>query len=119
MTPLTKQAVPAFDRESALARVGGDLDLLREIAALFLSESAPALRALRSAVAARDAVAIERKAHELKGSIATFGGGAAFQDALELELKGRTRDLQQLDWTMQRFEASLACLCDDLRTLVN
>jgi|SRR5581483_3568132 len=115
---LNEQSAPAFDRESALSRVGGDLDLLREVGALFLKESVPAVSELRRAVAARDAFGIEHKAHELKGSIATFGVGEPFQFALDIEQRGKTGNLEQVDGLMERFEHSLDRLCTELRELV-
>ena len=115
MTALNE--VPVFDRASALLRVGGDLQLLREIGALFVDESGPALQELRQAVAARDSAAIERKAHELKGSIANFGAGSAFQAAFELEQRGRSGNLEHIDGLFNRFADSLGCLCAELRAL--
>ena len=115
MTLPQETVQPVFDREAALLRVGGDMDLLREIGALFLEESAPAISDLRTAVSARDPVNIERRAHGLKGSISTFGSGAAFQAALELEQQGRRHDLADVELSMQRFETSLASLCSELQ----
>lgn len=112
------EATPVLDLETALERVGGDEDLLREISAIFLQECPPAITELRSAVAARDPVTIERKAHSLKGSISTFGNGEPFHDALTLEQQGRNRDLTEVDQNLQRFEASLDRLCGELQALV-
>ena len=39
-----------LDEPAALARVGGDVDLLREIAELFQEEYVPAIEALRQAI---------------------------------------------------------------------
>lgn len=108
----------AIDRDTALSRVGGDEDLLREIGALFLEECRPAIVELRSAVEARDAHLIEHKAHSLKGSLSTFGTGPAFQAALELERQGRSRDLERVDSNLLAFESSLEILCAELQALV-
>ena len=111
--------VPMLDRDTALGRVGGDMDLLREIGALFLHECAPAITDLRKAVAARDAHAIELKAHSLKGSVSTFGTGPAFQAAQDLERLGRNRDLTQVESNLQSFESSLARLCAELQAFLS
>ena len=79
-----------LDRAAALARVGGDLDLLKEIAALFLDEYPQALVDMRKALATGDAKTIERSAHGLKGSVANFGARTAVDAAFELEQLGRT-----------------------------
>lgn len=113
-----EQATPILDRDTALSRVGGDVQLLREIGAIFLQECPPAVTELRLAVAARDATGIERKAHSLKGSVSTFGAGAAFQAALELERLGHNRDLTQVDTNLHRFETSFELLCAELEALI-
>jgi len=117
MVPL-EQTAPVLDRDSALSRVGGDLELLREIGALFLQECPPAVQELRRAVALRDAHRIERNAHSLKGSVSTFGAGAAFQAALELERQGHNRDLTQVESSLLRFESSVKLLCAELQVLI-
>ena len=115
----TEAIAPVLDRQTALSRVGGDVELLREVGFLFLKECPTAMSDLRSAVAARDADRIERGAHSLKGSVSTFGAGPAFQAALELERQGRSRDLREVESNLQRFESSLERLCFELQTLVS
>ncbi len=115
---VNEQAATVLDLETALARVGGDEELLREIGALFLQEYPPAISDLRTAVAERDPQRIERKAHSLKGSVSTFGTGVAFQATFELEQQGRTGDLREVDSNFQRVEISLARLCNELRMLI-
>ena len=70
-------------------------------------------------MAARDAQGIELKAHSLKGSVSTFGGGQAFQAAFELEQQGRSRDLSDVESSLRRFECSLDRLCAELEALVS
>jgi two-component system sensor histidine kinase/response regulator len=111
-------ATPVFDRDSALSRVGGDVDLLREIGSLFLRECAPEVSELRTAVTDRDPKKIERKAHSLKGSVSTFGAGPAFQAALALEQQARSGDLALVDSNLQDFESSLARLCIEIQNLL-
>jgi HPt (histidine-containing phosphotransfer) domain-containing protein len=116
---LNEESACVFDFDGALARVGGDEDLLREIGALFLQEFPPAISGLRHAVADRDPKRIERSAHSLKGSLSTFGTGVAFQATYELERKGSTGDLAEVESNLQRVEVSLARLCNELRTLIS
>ncbi len=115
MTGLNVERTPALDRQAALERVGGDAELLREIAALFLEECARAVADLRAAVERRNGPEIEHKAHSLKGSIATFGSGPVFQAAWELEKQGRGGDLSQVEAKLRSFESSLERLCSELR----
>ncbi len=110
---------PALDREEALSRVGGDVDLLREIAGVFLDDCPNSLQALRDAVSAGDAKLIERQAHTLKGSIATFGTGSVFEWARKIELQGRCGDLSTASTDLLHLEAGLEQLKSDLRGLIN
>ena len=116
---VTEVMMPILDREAALSRVGGDVDLLREVGAIFLKECPSAMTDLRNAVAARDAQDIERKAHSIKGSVSTFGAGPAFQAALELERQGRSLDLHEVESNLQQFESSLERLCLELQMFVS
>jgi len=53
--------------------VGGDLELLREIAVLFLDECPRALLEIHQAVVGEDAAKLENAAHSLKGSARAIG----------------------------------------------
>lgn len=106
-----------LDRSVALMRVGGDEELLREMAQLFLDEYPSQMGAVRQAVEARDAKAIERAAHSLKGSIGNFAASAAHQAALALEIQGRTGDLSKVEHLFGELERSLLDLIPELERL--
>ena len=111
-------AEPVLDRDTALARVGGDADLLREIGLLFLQEYPREITELRTAVGQRDAHRIERRAHSLKGSIATFGSGLAFETAFALERQGRAGDLTDVEENLDRFESVASRLCTEIQAFI-
>jgi two-component system, sensor histidine kinase and response regulator len=97
-----------LDRAAALSRVGGDTDLLREMAQLFLEEYPRSLSDVRLAVRARDARAVERSAHSLKGSVGNFAADAAFQAAFRLEMLGRVGDMSNVDSHLAQLERALS-----------
>ena len=103
-----------LDRATALARVGGDLDLLKEIAALFLDEYPRELREIHTALASGDALTLERSAHGLKGSVANFGARAAVDAAFQLEQFGKAGKLDQVPPALAALERTLACLHAEL-----
>ncbi|MFN7936125.1 MAG: Hpt domain-containing protein [Bryobacteraceae bacterium] len=109
--------IAVLDRAVALERVGGDSELLQEMAQLFLDEYPMQLEAVRAAVRARDAKAVERSAHSLKGSVGNFGAAAAQEAALQLELLGRRGDLQAVDQAMQSLEMALTSLQPEMESL--
>lgn len=107
-----------LDRSLALERVGGDEDLLREMAQLFLEEYPAQISAIRNAVSQRDAKAIERTAHSLKGSVGNFAASTAYQSALALEIVGRTGKLEEAEQTLKALETALADLLPEMERLV-
>ena len=106
-----------LDRKEALARVGGDAQLLGEIAGLFLQDLPRGLGEIRKAVAARDALAIERHAHALKGSVSNFGAQEASDAAQELETKARAGSLAGIDESLANLERALDLLRPELESL--
>ncbi|MBI3681394.1 MAG: Hpt domain-containing protein [Acidobacteria bacterium] len=108
-----------LDRSIALSRVGGDAELLQEMAQLFLEEFPTQLEAVRAAVHARDSKALERSAHSLKGSVGNFGAAAAHQAALTLEMLGRKGDLSEADIAYLRLEVALDQLAPEMHDLAH
>lgn len=107
----------ALDRDVALSRVGGDTELLKEIAVLFLENYDGWLGELHEAIARGDATAVEHTAHGLKGSVANFGAHAAVEAALQLENVGRSRDLTNVSASLACLESALAVLRPELEAL--
>ena len=106
-----------IDRKVALSRVGGDIELLKEIAVLFLDTYPSVLQEIRSATERGDAQMLERSAHGLKGSVANFGAAAAVDAALLLENMGRTRQLQEATQGLRNLELALSALRPELEAL--
>lgn len=106
-----------LDEALALTRVGGDADLLREVVELFLDDCPQALERIRSAVASKDASALEHDAHSLKGSVSTFGAQRAFEAALALEKQGRAKDLTGVETGLRELESALEALVPELQAI--
>jgi CheY-like chemotaxis protein len=95
--PPTMPTMTDFDREQALRQVAGDESLLKELAGLFLEESAQYLKAIEQAVTARDAAALQRAAHTLKGAASVVAVVGMHDAALALESAGRDENWQAAD----------------------
>jgi len=106
-----------LDEALALSRVGGDFELLREVAGLFLDDYPRALEKIRNAVAANDASGVEHNAHSLKGSVSTFGAQEVFESALALEKQGRGGNLAGAPESLKKLELALQALRPDLEAL--
>ncbi|MBM3724222.1 MAG: Hpt domain-containing protein [Acidobacteria bacterium] len=112
-----EQQLISLNRAVALERVGGDEELLAEVAELFLDDCPNMMREIRTALASGDAKMLERAAHTLKGSVANFGAEPVFLASLALEMSGRQG---KMDGTAERFselEAHLRVLCEEMVSL--
>jgi len=106
-----------FDKEVALSRVGGDEELLKEIAILFLDDYPKSLSELHAAIETGDAKRLERSAHGLKGSVSNFGARPAVDAALQLEIMGRGQQMDEVEQVLHALELSLAALRPELESL--
>jgi two-component system, sensor histidine kinase and response regulator len=106
-----------MDRQLALSRVGGDAQLLKEIAVLFLEDYPKMMDRLREAAARGDAKSVERTAHGLKGSVANFGAKSAVDAALALEGMGRAQQLSEVEQVIRSLDLALAALRPELESL--
>jgi two-component system, sensor histidine kinase and response regulator len=109
-----------FDKASALAQVGGDEQLLKELLAAFLSEYPPLVAQIRDAIAQRDARRLERAAHTLKGAAAAVTASAVADAGQRLEIMGRTGELAgaesvciELEDALRRLSPTLLAVSSD------
>jgi two-component system, sensor histidine kinase and response regulator len=82
-----------FNLSKALDRVEGDLELLQEMADLFLEECPHMVEEIDHAITAGDAQALQHAAHTLKGSVSNFAADKATEASFALEKMGRQQDL--------------------------
>jgi len=106
-----------LDLELALSRVGGDKQLLREIAVLFMEECPRAVAEIQVAVATGDATKLENAAHALKGSVANFGARGAVEAAFHLEQMGRANQMSEAGGMLGKLESALSAVCTELAAL--
>jgi HPt (histidine-containing phosphotransfer) domain-containing protein len=106
-----------LDHEVAMSRVGGDAELLKELADLFLEEYPRLIAELREAHQQGDAKGVESAAHGLKGSIANFGAQPAVDAALQIEQLGRSGNLNAVGQVLQTLDLTLLALHGDLAAL--
>jgi two-component system, sensor histidine kinase and response regulator len=103
-----------LDRRAILDRVGGDTELLKEIASLFLEDCPKLLSEIRQAFQQGEQESLEKAAHSLKGSVSNFGAEAAVQAALRVENIGRQRDLAEAPQAIMRLEIEIARVIKEL-----
>jgi signal transduction histidine kinase/DNA-binding response OmpR family regulator len=111
--PETEELALVLDRDEAIRRASGDRALLAELTGIFLEETPETLSKIEQALEARDAKAIERLAHRLKGALLTLAAPAAAKAALELEnaADGTAREaFERLRREVSRLEEELKSL---------
>ena len=106
-----------FDLAAATVRVGGKVQHLKKIAAVFLDESAKLLAEMRQAIADGEAQKLKRAAHSFKGAVGLFGAAGAMQAAQQLEKIGCSGDLTgaedvyaKMEHEMKRLQPALTGL---------
>jgi len=106
-----------WDIPQTLERLGGDEKLLHEVVQIFLEGTPGRLVALQQAVTERNAEALERAAHSLKGELGYLGISALSQKARELEEMGRSRDILRASAVLAEFEAGINAVLEQMRAM--
>jgi CheY-like chemotaxis protein len=111
---------PVFDRSMTLSQIEDDKGLLQEIIGLFFEEIPKLLSAIQESITSRDARALERTAHTLKGAVSNFGAKSTCDAALRLEVIGRSGDFThskeayaELEKEVTRLGGALAALREE------
>ncbi|MDG3005452.1 hybrid sensor histidine kinase/response regulator [Paludisphaera mucosa] len=82
-----------LDEAASLERLGGDVDLLKEIATIFIGDCPRMVDQIADAVARGDAGALKLAAHTLRGSASNFASPAVEDAASRLEKMGSLGDV--------------------------
>jgi HPt (histidine-containing phosphotransfer) domain-containing protein len=109
---------PAIDLAVLMDRLGGDLDLLRELVGLYLADEGQLLEGIEAALGAGDADALRRSAHTLKGAVSNFCAAGAWSRAQALENAGRDGRLDEAPRLLEALRAELARVQEALTVLL-
>jgi HPt (histidine-containing phosphotransfer) domain-containing protein len=108
---------PVIDRTSVFEYFEDDVDLIRDIAQLFLDACPRRLSTIREAIALGNGPALEAAAHSLRGSASNFGAAAVVAVTLRLEGMGRADDLSDAAESYRVLEREIVCLQAELVAL--
>jgi len=97
----------AFDFSRAMAVVDGDMELLREIASLFLDDCHQKIDQIREGIRAGDAGIVEAAAHSLKGAAGSIGAKQLEQRFLQLEMVGKAGIPQESEIDLAELEQEI------------
>jgi PAS domain S-box-containing protein len=104
-----------YDREQMMDTVGGDLELLHQIIALFLEDYGASLESLRQAAATGDQDKLHSAAHCIKGMVANFGADRAVSEAVAIERRCRLADMEGIEALAERLSLAVEELAEVLR----
>ena len=88
----------------------GDESLVNEVLELFRKEADALLGDVGTAVRARDALAVKRTAHRLKGAVVSLGARPCVEASRALELAGSGGDLAAVDALFDALSREMARL---------
>jgi signal transduction histidine kinase/CheY-like chemotaxis protein/HPt (histidine-containing phosphotransfer) domain-containing protein len=96
-----------FDAAAVLRNIGGDTDLLEQLAELFLQRYPAMMETIRAALADRDHTAVEEAAHALKGTAGNLCASEVVLSAGQLEAIGRLGTLVEGPMIYAQLEKSV------------
>jgi two-component system, sensor histidine kinase and response regulator len=108
----------ALDLKVALSHVDDDLQLLSELAVMFLEDYPHLIDESHAAIARHDCAVLERSAHTLKGRLAFFGITKLHGNLVQLETMGREKDLRFSPQTLSAIEDGMAPILTEIKALI-
>lgn len=103
-----------------LKHLGGDEDpaLFRDLVDIFLKETPALIARVEDALSRGDAQALERAAHSLKSSCANLGALTLSAQFKEIELAGRSKDVERARPVMAASRGEFVAVQDALKSLL-
>ncbi|MDZ4659979.1 MAG: ATP-binding protein [Pseudomonadota bacterium] len=104
-------------RDKLLKNFEGDQEILNIAVESYFSFFQPCLSEIRSAVIEKNAPALYKAAHSLKGAVSNFLLDGVTEAVLKLETMGRNNDFTEIAWAMTQLEAGIEQLNAELAKL--
>jgi PAS domain S-box-containing protein len=108
--PPEEPPVEVLNEALLVSRVDNDPQLLRDLVDLFLEEYPRLVDEIRVALERKDAKALQRGAHSLKGSTSNLAAKMASETAFKLERLAQAGDLMHAESVLQELESQLGRL---------
>jgi signal transduction histidine kinase/CheY-like chemotaxis protein/HPt (histidine-containing phosphotransfer) domain-containing protein len=108
--PIAEDLEDIFDLSKAMSAVNGDKAIFEELANMFLQVSEEKMAKLREGVDRGDALAIEKAAHSLKGTVGYFGAKRVFDAVCRLETIGKDGSWTEAETAQLQLEMEVKAL---------
>ena len=112
-----ESSLTVVDTTELWDRVGGDVDLLKEIIDIYFDETPRLLGQIREAVERRDCKVISRVTHRFKGMVGNLAAEHVFKIAERLEQDARENNLDHVETRLRELENHIALLESELTNL--
>ncbi|HEX6974168.1 MAG TPA: Hpt domain-containing protein [Vicinamibacterales bacterium] len=106
---------PPCNTGAFIERLGGDAELARQMARVFLAQIDRLTAAVHAALAAADPEALRTAAHAVKGSAANFDAAPTVAVAAAIEQHGRSGDIAAAAGLIDTLDLEVARLVTALR----
>jgi HPt (histidine-containing phosphotransfer) domain-containing protein len=110
---MTKDAV-VLDRLRLRDLTDGDADFERELLETFVASARVLMAELRAGLMARNAAAIAKDAHSLKGVSLNVGATSLAKFAAELDMAARAGKIDPIDLTLEQLRSEEQALWEEL-----
>ena len=110
---------PPIDVQGIMARVGGRMQILEKMVAVFSEELPAQIAALHRAIDRQSPEDLRRAAHALKGAVANFDASAAYHTTAALEQMGKAGHLRDARSICQRLERELSAVQNALGEFIS
>lgn len=108
-------SIPVIDDQILEDCYLGDDELIADVVQVFIEQKDDQVGGVALAVRARDADAIARAAHKLKGGLLTIGAAAASNAAQELERLGKSGTAEGTDQALAALRVEIDRLIVELK----
>lgn len=107
---------PGFNPEQLLTALDGDIDVIKEITELFMSDVPPRIRELNDALRDGNREKSELLAHSLRGSSANIGAVRLEELFSDIERSAKSADLPEAAATGRKLEPEFQRLRSTMET---
>ena len=108
--PAMTESGPLLDLDTLLESVGGDRELLDELAATFIAEVPGWIASLRAGLESGQPETVFRVAHGVSGAVGYFRAAGVRKRAVDLEATGRAGRLEGVAAQIDQLEIDLLAL---------
>jgi signal transduction histidine kinase/DNA-binding response OmpR family regulator len=110
---------PILDREALLEVASGDIDIVKELAALFSDDYPVLISDVQRAIEQKNPSALAKAAHTLRGMLGSVMAVSAADKAHVLEVSGMRNDFDQAAHTLRELEEDCVRMQIELSEMAN